>query len=578
MTFVWAWDEEDDEVDLSKLNREKEIQETEDDEYTDLLDELIDLEDEVSLSKAVEESNGDFNYSDLIKVEEENILSVLQASYNNKSSEDLHNRGTERELHEYIHITPSEREQAKEEFYRQQKETRSKPSPIATEESRSVVVSSSGMTLDEYFQNKRKSNRKKSIVEVAKESFEEKDNEWDENVYLRRKRAELENKNKEKKRRREVSSSSFLDKNRRGSRAERRLLKTLGIGQGDIYELISPNSSLTEREKAELLSRGFFGEKVKTDLSGNRYKYVTIGDIEYLHFLDRFKFSPTKTLKLALGKDSIKSVNGQLNKLKNMGLVIHIDIIGAEGVWTITKTGQALIGSNRKLVNKRQAEPQALLERLYVNHVASCLWSNKINILNLEDFPYRGKNLDGTFVLGEDIIPESDIVSSYGRVNSELNGNVFVKQAYSGEHTKRIAENWEIMWRSWENSGRLGASPDEIEGNEYSFMLFGDSDLSASFVIPDLVVRRPRDNFKRPRNIAIEVEKKEDRKVGYYIKKLMAYKMDNRVYSKVVYVTPSASIARKITEAAEKIDFDRFDVVPMMNEDGITKEKSPWRI
>ena len=57
------------------------------------------------------------------------------------------------------------------------------------------------------------------------------------------------------------------------------------------------------------------------------------------------------------------------------------------------------------------------------------------------------------------------------------------------------------------------------------------------------------------------------------------YKMDNRVYSKVIYVTSNKRIAENISEAAAQIGFDRYDVVPMINENGIVKKSmSHWEI
>ena len=57
----------------------------------------------------------------------------------------------------------------------------------------------------------------------------------------------------------------------------------------------------------------------------------------------------------------------------------------------------------------------------------------------------------------------------------------------------------------------------------------------------------------------------------HYRDKLMIYKRDNKVFNKVIYVTSSRRIANKISKIANEIGFDRYDIVPMQNRDGIVK-------
>ena len=47
----------------------------------------------------------------------------------------------------------------------------------------------------------------------------------------------------------------------------------------------------------------------------------------------------------------------------------------------------------------------------------------------------------------------------------------------------------------------------------------------------------------------------------------------------MIYVTSNKRIAENISEAAAQIGFDRYDVVPMINENGIVKKSmSHWEI
>ena len=51
----------------------------------------------------------------------------------------------------------------------------------------------------------------------------------------------------------------------------------------------------------------------------------------------------------------------------------------------------------------------------------------------------------------------------------------------------------------------------------------------------------------------------------------MIYKQDKKVFNKVIYVTASRRIANKISKIANEIGFDRYDIVPMQNRNGIVK-------
>ena len=57
------------------------------------------------------------------------------------------------------------------------------------------------------------------------------------------------------------------------------------------------------------------------------------------------------------------------------------------------------------------------------------------------------------------------------------------------------------------------------------------------------------------------------------------YKTDNRVFSKVIYITSDKMIAERIQKCAEQINFTRYDIVPMINKDGLVDiNENKWSI
>ena len=303
--------------------------------------------------------------------------------------------------------------------------------------------------------------------------------------------------------------------------------------------------------------------------------FVSSGDLHYMLFLEKFKYATGRNIALAVDR-KYNTAMGHLSKLKRMGIVKNIAVYGTPGVWALTNIGCMILDTDRKAPSLSGANATALAERIYVNHVAACLWSNKVNCLNLDDFPYNGRLFQGEYIRGEELIPEQDLLSSLIKKRTELIGGIFVKEKVKGEGTRALSDYWEITWRKWENNGKKDISPEEIKGNEMLYILFSRNEFSSSFIIPDIVVKRPRLSDGTPGNIAVEVEK-SIKAIDYYIKKLTIYKEDTRVYSKVIYVTPNKKIAEKILEAAEKINFDRFDIVPMMDEEGkVTTQKQQW--
>lgn len=454
---------------------------------------------------------------------------------------------------------------------------------ILDKEKYNLKVGLNGLTLGDYFVNKRKRNERNTVRNIL-DNLEERTGEKI-NPYRRgveKESIELNNIQKKVNKEKKVKlddGSAFLSRYKKGTAFESRLARNLGIDKESLKNIISPKSVLTEKEKAILLSLGS-GVDNRAVKKKRKNKYVVVGDMEILLYLDKAKIASLRNIYYACGMK--KNIYLELKRLERLGLIQNIIVTDAVvNVWGLTELGAAYIGSERPLLSKNKVMVSSLSERIFVNHVLACLFSGCINILQLGEYPvYNRIDIEtGQAKKGEDIVPETDILSSRSNKIIELKGNLFVGDSIKGESIMLLREQWNIGWIEWEMGGRQGLSPEEKEGNEWYYILMYQGGVYLkSYLLPDIVVRRPRNSDGSPNSIAIEVER-EIKGIDELKAKLEMYKMDNRVYSKVIYVTANNRIAENISEAAAQIGFDRYDVVPMVNEDGIVKKStSHWNI
>lgn len=606
----WAWEDEDDGIELSDIQvnkKEKKAPELpslntdKSKEREDFLSEFIRKEDNSNEDIVLNSSNYNIatgstqiannklswnTFADFkdVKKEKEEVLAPMQ----NLST--IGNSSLHKEIIKDIPL--SKNKELTEEDYieaedKWEEKIEAKENPLNNSETKEAIISSSGMTLSDYLYNKMNKRKKKTTsdggLKIKDEVNEFVDKEippWENEVFVRSVKEEKENKAKIDKLRRKLSNpekisvEDFEKENIKPSRYEKQILKTLGITQSDLSKLVAPDSSLTDYEKARLVSAGYFGTKPLGKGVRNSYgQFTTIGDLHYLYFLDKFKYASTFNLALAVGK-SYSSARGTMQKMFTMGLVNKVTILNAPTMWCLTETGLATINSNNGLPGSKSAEPFALTERMYVNYIASCLYSNEINALNLDDFPYKGRYFQGELVRGEELISEAEILSSMYYEMSKLVPNFYTKDSYKGERFKLMTDKWETDWRKWEREDKKG-SPEKIPGNEYLYILFSSNPFTNKFLVPDLIVSRPRNKDGSPNNIAIEVERSLKTEEDYR-KKLLAYKEDSRVYGKVVYITPLNVIAGRVSKVASDINFDRFDIMPPMDKNGPTREVAGW--
>lgn len=308
-----------------------------------------------------------------------------------------------------------------------------------------LKVGQNGLTLGDYFANKRKRNERNVIRNIL-DNLEDKTGEKI-NPYRRgveKESIELNNIQKKVNQEKKIKSddgSAFLSRYKKGTAFESRLAKNLGIDKESLKNIISPKSVLSEKEKAILLSLGS-GVDNRAVKKKRKNKYVTVGDMEVLLYLDKAKLASLRNVYYACGMK--KNLYLELKRLERLGLVQNIIVTDATGlnVWGLTELGAAYIGSERILPNKNKVRVSSLSERIFVNHVLACLFSGCINILQLEEYPvYNRINIEtGEAKIGEDIVPETDILSSRSNKIMELKGNLFVEDSFKGESTKSLRE------------------------------------------------------------------------------------------------------------------------------------------
>lgn len=389
------------------------------------------------------------------------------------------------------------------------------------------------------------------------------------------KHAEVIDKETQKNEARKKASKKFLQRNSRYTEEEKIIMKSLGLNPDEFTTMLSKRSELSEADKAKLLDAGRLG--TERYFKGKRFR-ATIGDLDIIQFLAKFKFCNTKILSRLRDEPQSRTWR-KLTRLKEGGLVADSEVISMGTIWYLTEAGMALSGYNFPTLRTRFPKTSTMPPVIGANHVAACLWNNSFNILMLEDFPAYNKLVEKkgelTYVKGENLISELEIRSSLGK---EAQPSFGAKpNSMSGNMYDVVGERARAMWHEWESNGRNSNSPEFEIGNEFMWVLYPESGLTKSYHVPDLILSRSRNADGTPRSIAVEVElnpKSDER----YVQILMAYKLDNYLYDKVVWVTNSTSITRKLTNIADEIGLENFDVVPMTNENGIYKNRDIWHI
>lgn len=361
--------------------------------------------------------------------------------------------------------------------------------------------------------------------------------------------------------------------------AELEFFKNAGItktgfdrGQQSLDHLRPPTTvreTVVERERRlAKVSRTVGGRDAYRRNAKSRFN---LKDAETLAFIAKFKYVKAQHLRQVFS-ESIYTTTKRLKKLRLQGLVIDKKLVGTDPLWFVTSAGMALSGLDLPKVTESRLTYSMFPHQFTVAHVAANLRGAHVNVLNDTEYPRANReSVDGTgTVLGENLISELEIQSSFGRMRLLDKSEVYVP---------KIRKTIEREFTRWERAGgtEFGPSPERLYGNEYMYALFPKTALKLAYHVPDLVVSRPRDEDGSPNSIALEIEL-GNKPYESYRRTLQAYKHDDRMYAKLYWICSSSSPANKLKKAAEEIGFDkkRLDVLPIITEDGVFRGSEQW--
>ena len=434
---------------------------------------------------------------------------------------------------------------------------------------------------------KRRRNKKKDpIKEIKKKKLIEKYDNPDYTKSFKRYQEEVQKKvrnySRVHKRESNKSKGSYIERLRSGN-SYKNLLKTLNVNQEELSEILSnDNKLLSQKEKERLLSMGLntpiYTAPVLND-NGNKVRglkrpTLTAGDYMLLDFLYRFSHSGLNTIALALGRE-IDKVANQINKLIKMACIKEQQLLGSKYVYYLSVAGYVMLTGNNNKYKAEKIKEGTISNKAITNYVGALLYSNKLNILDLIDYPQQHRYFRGEYYNGETVIPEKFYKSSLG-----VMANRFESGYRAGSKRNEIGRMaFNKLWLEWEANGKQGPSPEELNGNEFMYILYPTGILNQGTVIPDLVVKRDRLSDGKPQNIAVEIER-ENRKKEYYVNRLRVYQQDDKIYKEVVYIVNEKSVAKKLIEARDLIGFDRLRIVSLKDINGkpMPKIKDVWRL
>lgn len=440
-----------------------------------------------------------------------------------------------------------------------------------------VIVTPDGKSLADMLPGMRSGN--KTVNEIVKkirsqeEVVEVSDKKFSDDRYT--KHVDVIEKERAEQEKRIALSMKFLQRNAEFTEQEKVIMKNLGVTNEQLAQIMK-SKELTMKEKERILGLGRYG--AERFFKGRRYR-TTVGDTALLEFLVKFKFANTRILRWISNEPQNRTWR-KLNRLRNSGLVESKSIIGIPDLWGATPAGVAIAGYSLSPGLRPMPKVITISSSMGINYIAACLWFNTVNVLNLDDFPAKNRIIslqdDGRDrVRGEMLVSELEIRSSLGK---EISPTSTTMRTLGDEKLYDvISENVRVAFEQWDMNGRVTDSPEFQLGNEYMWTLFPTSQLTLSYHVPDLVVRRERGPNGEPRSIAVEMER-YDKSYDRYEKIMLAYKLDEYLYEKVVWVTPNTRVARAIEKAANEVGFDRYTIVPIITESGVYDKQDIWMI
>lgn len=294
---------------------------------------------------------------------------------------------------------------------------------------------------------------------------------------------------------------------------------------------------------------------------------------EVLEFLAMFRYATDQQLARMFSEAAGTAYN-RLKRLRQQGLVIDKKIYGNRPIWFLTDAGLIISGYDLPRITESKLTFSMFPHQFTVNNTAANLWGANIDVLGLPDYPSKfRRNSKGELTFGENLVSELEIQSSFGKVKSFEKADVF---------RPALLSNIDREFAKWKNAGgpESGSSPEMHYGNEYMWSLMPPYNIHLAYHVPDLVIKRDRNADGTPNSIAVEIEI-SNKAADSYEKTLLAYKADKRLYSKVIWVCKSAGPAGKLERIAKDIGLwqeGRIDVVPIVTENGVFKDRDLWTI
>lgn len=374
----------------------------------------------------------------------------------------------------------------------------------------------------------------------------------------------------------------YLSSDGRVNVAELEFFKNLGgsrsavLGDDSLVSSLRGGSDGLGESESERKSRVVLYEQAlrgKDGLKRGSRSSFNSKDRETLQFLAMFRYATDAQLA-RMFSCSVQTSYNRLKKLRSVGLVIDRKIYGARPIWFLTEPGLLLSGFDLPRVTESKLTFSMFPHQFTVNNTAANLWGANVNVLNLPDFPSRNRvNDKGEKVFGEELASELEIQSAFGKIK------MFDK---SDVYRPELMAEIDKQFKAWERAGgsEFGVSPEQVLGNEYMWALMPPFNIRLAYHVPDLIVKRPRNADGSPESIAVEIEI-NNKSSQSYEKTLRAYRDDNRLYKKVVWVCKNVGPARKLEQVAKEIGLwqeGRIDIVPVITENGVFKERDLWMI
>lgn len=440
-----------------------------------------------------------------------------------------------------------------------------------------LVVTPDGRTLSEILPNLRGGNRAiDDVVNSLRDETRAVDIAGKRRSDLRYvKHVVDENEKNANDKERKYMSNKFIQKHRKYTEQEKVIMRNLGVNSEQFAKMVHADR-VDQSTREKVLAAGVMGNE--RYFKGRRFR-TTVGDMAILDYLAKFKFANTRVMRW-ISDEAQSKTSRKLNRLRENGLVTSMSIVGIPDLWGSTKAGLAVSGYDLPPALARPPKMASISGTIGVNYLAACLWFNKVNVLNLDDFPAMNRKIplthDGrTRALGEELVSELEIRSNLGK---EINPqSTTMKTRGNRKLYDIIGEDVRKQFAQWRDDGMTYDSPEMLIGNERMWVLYPDSSFTSEYHVPDLVVKRDRGPNGEPKSIAVELERYAKTNNSYK-KILMAYKLDKTLYERVIWVTPDSRVERMLRQAAEEIGFENYDVVPIITKDGIHTDKDIWMI